>query len=163
MVTLAEKLKMQKNILKPFYHTFQLSYAKNGSKKQPILEKCDHFENCQKWPPSKGYRLCKMVTLAQKLKIKKNMLTTLLQHVAVVLCKKPLHKAANIRKMRPLWKLPQMATKQKLLTLHCGHFRWFFLWRISLEKSLVCVWIHLQNLTLRPWICCWRSGYLWTT
>ena len=30
------------------------SMQKNASKKQLILEKCN-FENCQKWPPSKGY------------------------------------------------------------------------------------------------------------
>ena len=53
-----------------------------------------------KWPPSKGYRLCKIVTLAQKLKMHKNMLKTFLQHIAVVLCKKRLEKIANIGKMR---------------------------------------------------------------
>ena len=32
------------------------------------------------------------------------------------------------------------------------------------QIPLVCVGVHLQNLTLRPWIClcCWLSGYLWT-
>ena len=87
---------------------------KNGSKNQLILEKWEHFENCQKWPPSKGYRLCKIVTLGQKLKMHKNMLKTFLQHIAVVLCKKRLQKTANIGKMRAFWKLPKMATKQRL-------------------------------------------------
>ena len=63
------------------------------------------FENCQKWPPSKGYRLCKIVTLGQKLKMHKNMLKTFLQHIAVVLCKKRLQKTANIREIRAFWKL----------------------------------------------------------
>ena len=84
----------------------QLFYAKNGSKKQLIFEKWEHFENGQKWPPSKGYRLGKIVTLGQKLKMHKNMLKTFLQHIAVVLCKKRFQKTANIRKMRAFWKWP---------------------------------------------------------
>ena len=84
----------------------QLFSAKNGSKKQLIFEKWEHFENGQKWPPSKGYRLGKIVTLGQKLKMHKNMLKTFLQHIAVVLCKKRLQKTANIRKMRAFWKWP---------------------------------------------------------
>ena len=75
----------------------QLFYAKNGSKKQTTFKKLEHFENCQKWPPSKGYRLGKIVILAQKLKMHKNMLKTFLQHIAVVLCKKRLQKTTNIR------------------------------------------------------------------
>ena len=114
IVTLGQKLKMHKNTLKTFYNTLQLFYAKNGSRKQLIFEKWEHFENCQKWPPSKGYRVCKIVTLAQKLKIYKNMLKTFLQHIAVALCQKRLQKTANIRKMRAFWKLPKMATKKGL-------------------------------------------------
>ena len=38
--------------------------------------------------------------LAQNLEMHKNMLKTFLQHIAVVLCKKPLEKTANIGKMR---------------------------------------------------------------
>ena len=106
LVTLAQKLQMHKNMLKSFYNTLQLFYAKNGSKKQLILQKWEHFENGQKWPPSKGYRLCKIVTLAQKLQMHKNMLKTFLQHIAVVLCKKRLEKTANIAKMRAFWKWP---------------------------------------------------------
>ena len=84
----------------------QFFYAKNRSKKQLIFEKWEHFENGQKWPPSKGYRLGKIVTLGQRLKMHKNMLKTFLQHIAVVLCKKRLQKTANIRKMRAFWKWP---------------------------------------------------------
>ena len=64
------------------------------------IAKMRAFENGQKWPPSKSYRLCKIVTLAQKLQMHKNMLKTFLQHIAVVLCKKRLEKTANIAKMR---------------------------------------------------------------
>ena len=72
---------------KRFYKALQLFYAKNGSKKQLIFKKLDHFENWQKWQPSKGCRLCKMVTLGQKLKMQKDMLKTFLQDLAVVLWK----------------------------------------------------------------------------
>ena len=92
-------------------------YAKNGSKKQLIFEKWNHFEHWQKWPPSKGYSLGKMVTLGQKLKMQKNMLNTFLQDIAVVLCKKRLEKTANIRKMRPFWKFRKISTKQRLYSL----------------------------------------------
>ena len=57
---------------------------------------------------------CKIVTLGQKLKMHKNMLKTFLQHIAVALCKKRLEKTAKIGKMRAFWKLPKMATKQRL-------------------------------------------------
>ena len=76
-----------------------LSNNKNQLRNRNIF-KGYSFENGQKWPPSKGYRLCKIVTLAQKLKMHKNMLKTFLQHIAVVLCKKRLEKTANIGKMR---------------------------------------------------------------
>ena len=114
IVTLAQKLKMHKNMLKTFLQHIAVVLWKNGSKKQLILEKWEHFENGQKWPPSKGYRLCKIVTLAQKFKMHKNMLKTFLPHIEVVLCKKGLEKTANIGKMRAFWKWPKMATKQRL-------------------------------------------------
>ena len=100
IVTLGQKLKMHENMLKTFLqmhknmlktflqHIAVVLCQKNGSKKQLILEKWEHFENGQKWPPSKGYRLCKIVTLGQKLKMHKDMLKTFLQHIAVVPCKK---------------------------------------------------------------------------
>ena len=46
-----------------------------------------------------------MVTLGQKLKMQKDMLKTVLQDIAVVLCKKRLEKTANIRKMRTVLKI----------------------------------------------------------
>ena len=79
---------------------------KTARRKHPRLEKWKHFESCQKWPPNKGYRLGKIVSLAQKWKMHKNMLKTSLQHIAVVLCNKWLQKTANIRLIRAFWKLP---------------------------------------------------------
>ena len=48
-----------------FHKTLHLFYAKNGSKKQLILEKWKQFENWQNWPPSKGYSLCEMTTFGK--------------------------------------------------------------------------------------------------
>ena len=45
------------------------------------------------------YRLCKIVTLGQKLKMHENMLKTFLQHLGIVLCEKWIEKTANIKKM----------------------------------------------------------------
>ena len=64
--------KCKKKKLKTFLqHTAVCSIKKKRLEKQLIFEKWNHFENCQKWPPSKGYSLCKIVTLAQKLKMQK--------------------------------------------------------------------------------------------
>ena len=104
------------------YNPLQIFYAKDGSKKQLLFEKWEHFENIQKWPPSKGYRPCNILTSNQKLKMHKNMLKIFLQNIAFALCKKRLQKAVNIRKMRAFWKLPKMATKQRLKTLQNRHF-----------------------------------------
>ena len=94
--------------------TLQLYYAKNGSKKQLIFEKWDHFKNWQKCPQYKGYRLWNLVSLGQKLKMPKTCDKTLYKHIRLVLCKKRLRKAANIWEMRPFWKLAKMATMQRL-------------------------------------------------
>ena len=45
------KIKYAKNVCT---NTFKLFYAKNGSKKQLILEKREHFENGQKWHNAKA-------------------------------------------------------------------------------------------------------------
>ena len=87
---------------------------KNGSKKHLIFEKLEHFGNNQKRAPTKGYSLCKILTLGQKLKMQKNLQERFLQHIAVVLCKEQLQKTPNIRTMRAFWKLPKMATNQRL-------------------------------------------------
>ena len=119
IVTLGQKLKMHKNMLKTFLQHVAVVLCKTRLQKTDNIRKMRAF---WKWQPSKGYRLCKIVTLGQKLKIRKNMLKTFLQHTAVVLLKNWLHKTANIRKMRAFWKWPKMATKQRLQTLQNRHF-----------------------------------------
>ena len=53
---------------------------------------------------SKGYSLCKMVSLGQKLKMPKTCEKPFYKNIKVVLCKKPLEKTPNIRAMRQVWK-----------------------------------------------------------
>ena len=101
MVTLGQKLKMQKNVLKTFLQDIAVVLCKKRLQRIANIRKMRPFENWQKRPPSKGYSFCKMVTLGQKLKMQKNMLKTFLQDIALVLCKKQLQRIANIRKMRP--------------------------------------------------------------
>ena len=84
-----KKSKGQKRAKKDSTSTLELSGAKNRWKKHHILEKWDHFENR---PSFKGYRLCKMVSLAQKLKWPKTCEKGFCKYVRVVLCKKPLEK-----------------------------------------------------------------------
>ena len=114
IVTLGQKLKMHKNMLKTFLQHIAVVLWKKRLEKTANIGKMKAHWKWQKRPPSKGYRLCKIVTLGQKLKMHKNMLKTFLQHIAVVLCKKRLEKTANIGKMRAFWKWPKMATKQRL-------------------------------------------------
>ena len=114
MVSLGPKLKMPKACDKRLYKHIRLVLCKNGSKKELIFEKWDHFENWQKWPQCNGYSLCKMVSLGQKLKMPKTCDKRLYKHIRLVFCKKRLQKAAHIWEMRPFWKLAKMATMQRL-------------------------------------------------
>ena len=68
--------------------TLESLCAKKISKKHLIFDKRDYFENSQTWSRHKGYSLCKMVSLAQKLKMPKRCQNRLYDHVTVVVCKK---------------------------------------------------------------------------
>ena len=81
--------------------TLELFCAKSRWKKHQIFEKWDDFENR---PSCKGSRLCKIVSLGQKLKWPKTCEKRFYKHVRVVLCEKPLEKTPNIREMRRFWK-----------------------------------------------------------
>ena len=80
--------------------TLELLYAKNRSIKHLIFEKSEHFENSPNWPRGRDYRLCKIPTWGQNLKIPKTREKRFYNHNRVVVCKKPLEKTPNIRKMR---------------------------------------------------------------
>ena len=70
--------------------TLKLFYAKSGSKKRLIFEKWEDFENWQKRPPCKGYSLCKIISLGQKIKLLTTCKKELYNHAKVLLCKKQL-------------------------------------------------------------------------
>ena len=91
----------QKRLKRDSTSTLEFFCAKNRCRKHQKFEKWDHFEN---WPSCKGYRLCKMVSLGQKLKWPKACEKRFCKHVRVVLCKKLLEKAPYIKEMRPFWK-----------------------------------------------------------
>ena len=61
---------------------------KTAPKKQLTFEKWDHFEIWQKWPQCKGYSLCKVVILGQKLKFREKCEKELWRHITVVSWKK---------------------------------------------------------------------------
>ena len=65
------------------------------------MEEWDHFDN---QPSCKGYSPCKILTLGQKLKLKKTYENPFYNSSGVVLCKIPLQKTLNIREIRPFGK-----------------------------------------------------------
>ena len=104
MVSLGRKL----NAKNCSTRRLELFCAKNPSKKQEVSEKWDNFENrpsCKGYSPWKGYSLCKMVSLGQKLKMRKTCEKTFYKNTRVVRCKKRLEKTPNIPEMRQFWKL----------------------------------------------------------
>ena len=96
MVSLGQKLDMPKTCENLSTRTLQLFCAKKRSKKHQMFEKWDNFVNRQPW---KGYSLCKMVSLGQKIKIPKKCEKPFYKILRVILCKKPLQKTPNIREM----------------------------------------------------------------
>ena len=110
MPSLAQTLKLPKTCVKRLHKHITAVLFKTRSKKQLIFEKWDDFENRQKWPLCKGYSLCKMVSLRQKIKLLK---TTPQAHHRCSF-QKTIEKTPNIRKMRRFWKSAKMATMQRL-------------------------------------------------
>ena len=79
------------------------------TQKKQIFKKWDDFKkrpSCKGYSPWKGYSLCKMVSLGQKLKMPKTCEKWFYKNIRVVPCKKPLEKTPNIRKKTRFWKSP---------------------------------------------------------
>ena len=108
MVSLGQKLKMPKTCDKRLYKTIRLVLCKKRLQKAANIWEMRPFWKLAKMPLSKGYSLCKMVSLGQKLKMPKTCDKRLYKTIRLVLCKKRLQKAANIWEMRPFWKLAKM-------------------------------------------------------
>ena len=86
--------------------TLEFFCAKNRWKKNQIFEKWDHFENR---PSCKGYRLCKVVSLGQKLKRPKTCEKRFYKHVRVVLCKKTAGKNTKYSRNETILKIGHLA------------------------------------------------------
>ena len=115
IISLNQKLKMPRRCKQLLFDYIRVVMCKkNRSKKHLIFEKWEHFENGKNWPRRKGYSLCKMVSLAQKLKMPKRCEKRFYDHIRVAVCKKPLLKTPNTRKMRAFWKWSKLATTQRL-------------------------------------------------
>ena len=114
MVSLGQKLKMPKRCEKQLYDHIKHVVYKKPLLKHLIFEKWQHFENGQNWPRCLGYSPCKMVSLAQKLKMRLRWQKRLYDHIKLVTSKKPLQKTPNIRKMTAFWKWPKLATMRGL-------------------------------------------------
>ena len=87
MVSLRQKIKLLKTCEKRLHKHITAVLFKKRSKKHLIFEKWDDFENRQKWPLCKGYSLCKMVSLRQKIKLPKTCVKRLQKHITAVLFK----------------------------------------------------------------------------
>ena len=86
--------------------TLELFCAKDRWKKHQIFEKWDHFENRPSW---KDYKLCKMVSLAQKIKWPKTCEKRFWKNVRVVLCKKLLEKNTIYSRNETILKIGHLA------------------------------------------------------
>ena len=96
-----KKIKLSKTCENRFYKYSNVFLCKKRlEKKYLIFEKCEHFENGQKWPQCKGYSPCKILSLGQKKKLPKTCQKRFYKHIKAVLCEKRLEKTAHIRKMR---------------------------------------------------------------
>ena len=89
MVSLPKKLKWPKTCEKRFCKHVRVVLCKNPLEKTPYIREMRPFLN---GPSCKGYRLWKMVSLAEKFKWPETSEKRFYEHVRVVLCKKPLEK-----------------------------------------------------------------------
>ena len=106
MVSLGQKIKLPKTCEKPFYKHFPDVLCKKGLQKAFIIREMRRFWKLEKWPQCKGYSLCKMVSLGQKIKLLKTCEKLFLQ----ALSRRSMQKRGrintfNIGEMRRFWKL----------------------------------------------------------
>ena len=105
MVSLGKKMKLPKTCEKPFYKHFPDVLCKKRLQKTLIIREMRRFWILEKWPQCKGYSLCKMVSLGQKIKLPKTCEKRFYKYIIDVLCKKRLQKILNIGEMRRIRKL----------------------------------------------------------
>ena len=93
------KIKIPKNMSKSI---LQIIYSCSVEKAAPKNTKYSRNESILTIGhlACKGYSPCKIVTLAQKLKLQKTCQNPFFKSFTVLLCKKPLQKTPNIREVR---------------------------------------------------------------
>ena len=93
------QIKIQKNMSKSI---LQIIYSCSMQLTAPKNTKYSRNESILKigYHAGKGYSPCKILTLAQKLKLKKTCQNPFFKSFTVVLCKKLLQTTLNIREMR---------------------------------------------------------------
>ena len=84
---------MQETILQEHCNNRVVRCKKKARKNSKYSRNHLYIENR---PSSKGYRLCKIIGLGQKLKMPKACEKRFFRNISVVLCKKPLEKIPNI-------------------------------------------------------------------
>ena len=107
LVSLGKKLKSPKTCARRVYNNTRVVLCKKFMEKtRNIFEKLDDFENR---PSCKGYRLCKLVSLDQKLKWPKTCAKRLYYKTKVVLCKKPLERKTKYSRNETILKIGHLA------------------------------------------------------
>ena len=99
------KIKMPKTRKESFYKTIRVVLCKNPLETTPNIREMRQLGNrpsSKGYGTCKGYRLCKMVSLGQKLKMPKTCEKSFYKTIGVVQCKIPLEKTSNIAEMRQL-------------------------------------------------------------
>ena len=128
MISLCQKLRLKKHAKNDSTIMLELFCAKTRLKKHQIFEKSDDFKNR---PSRKGYNLCKMVSLGQKLKFKKTRAKRFYSHINVYLVKNPLehdeiHRGlksqtpADVRLLSRRTSAGELCRNVKLLTCQLG-------------------------------------------
>ena len=92
LLSLSQKIKFSKTCQKRLYNHIRVVLWNKRLQKTSNIRKMATYQNRHNWPPCKGYSLCKMVSLGQKLKFSKTCQKRLYNHIRVVLCKKTARK-----------------------------------------------------------------------
>ena len=115
---MGQKLNCKRNCHKRLFNPIAVVLCKKRLEKTINIKKMRPFWKLTKMATMQRlYSLSKIVSLGQKLKLSKICQKWFFNPIAVVLCKKRLEKAINIRKMRPFWKSTKMATMQRLYSI----------------------------------------------
>ena len=103
ILTLSQKFKFQKTCQNPFCKSLTLVLCKKQLEKTPNIREMRQVRKSAILQ-RKGYSLCKMVSLGQKLKMPKTCEKPFYKNIKFFLCKETREKTPNIKEMRQVWK-----------------------------------------------------------